>query len=261
MSRPKKLKIEVRAVNSPSTIHITAKEKHVYVCRNCGNRYYSFYHFCPQCLGIITSLEAARMGVRIVSIPAEKVSQSNSWIGTLSGEKERDLSKALQHLPFILLERSDAGVVQEWKEALEVEEIQSEIFESLPAKKQKAKYSPLFATNAPLPHFLPASLENGVREIARLMRNAAVRLQWVEGVIAGFKIIDLCYKGDPTLRVLFADFLFQIQQRLEQSVEALQGSYKSREEAFVPMIRKMTAEFRRMEKEIENIRRTVRQQL
>jgi len=260
MSRPKKLKIEVRAVNSPSSIRISAKEKDIFTCDNCGNKYYAFYYFCPQCLGAVHSTERQQSALRIIAIQSHDVAGANGWIKMLTGA-EADFAKALQHLPFTFLDRSNSVIAQEWKNALAVEQIQSEVFPSGESTKKKAKYAPLFASNAPLPHFLPASTETGAREAAKLFQNASARMQWVDGVLTGFKIVQLCYKEDPTLRVLFADFLFQIPQRLDEAINALKGTYKDHEEAYVPAIRKMTGDFRRMEKEIENVRRTVRQQL
>ena len=261
MTRLKKLKIEVRAVNSPSSIRITTKEKQVFTCDSCGNKYYAFYYFCPQCLGAVHSTEKQQTGLRIIAIGTHELPQAVDWIKMLIGASDTALGKPLQHLPFTLLEKSDHAIAQEWKNALAVEQIQSEVFQAGESPKKKPKYAPLFASNAPLPHYLPASVEGGAREVAKLFQNASARMQWVEGVLAGFGIIPLCYKEDPTLRVLFADFLFQIPQRLEEANNALKGTYRGREEAFVPAIRKMTADFRRMEKEIENVRRTVRQQL
>lgn len=261
MSRPKKLKIEVRPLASPSTLRITAKEKNIFICQNCGNKYYDFHYFCPQCLGRIHSSERPQAALRIVAVPEEQEASAAAWMKTLSGNATYEFVKALHHLPFVLFEQSDQAVAEEWNEALHIEAIQCEIFQTVEAPRKRRKYPPLFASNAPLPCYISTTLNELVRQVGTQIQNPAIRVQWAEAVIGGHKIIEFCYKEDRTLRVLFADYLFQIQQKMEENAKELQGPYKEREEAFAPAIRRMQSEFRRMEKEIANVRKTVRQQL
>jgi hypothetical protein len=244
-------------------INIEVKEKEFFVCKNCKNRYNSFHVYCPQCLGILEGNITESAQLQILSIPPGKEDEIGQMLRTLSGQKPFDFRKALQSLPWIMIQDSEPEVLQEWKDALLSIHVQAELQPSpkTPKKRSLRGSGPLFASRAPVPGYFTTGTDAGIRQIASLMKNAVVRLKWVETVLFAYRIVEGMYKRDSYNRILFFDFLLQIDTDLLEAVREFERVAKPREENFVPAIERLQNILQNMQSEIEAVQHQVKRTL
>ncbi len=179
----------------------------------------------------------------------------------LSENQVFDFEKALQSLPWVCIMNTDPGVLQHWKECLEAQKIHAEILAVLPPnKKRKRKMQPpLFAGDAPFPNFFASSISQSLRKAAKSIPLASAKLRWAETVLLSFNILEGLYKNH-TGRILFYDFIFQIEEQFREFLESF-GSFKWSENEFLKRNDKLKVSFERMADEIQAVREQVREQL
>jgi hypothetical protein len=260
MSAPKKLNIQVRPISSANAPSITAREKTVYHCANCKNKYYSFHYFCPQCLGVVTSDSKEQAALRIVSIPSGKQEQVVQLIAQLTGKTANEVMQGLKSLPRILLDQCAPQILEQWRESLEAEKVECEIIGAETNTKQNRKRPPLFTRNVPLPSFMSAGVERAVRITATRIGNPAIRMKWVEAVQIAFSIFEDSYKRDPNLRVLFPDFLYKIEQQLSEAANEFDPR-RGNEEDLYSRTQRLIKMMHEMQSEIRIVRNRITQQL
>src|SRR5688572_25818480 len=137
------MKIQIRRSSSSSkTGPVKVRQKAVYHCKECNNKYYSYYFFCPQCLGEVVSPAPHTAVLQIVSCPSEK-SEAIELLKKLSENEEFQFRKALESLPWLCITNTDAAVLQHWKQCLQAHKVESEILAAVPVyKKRKRKNHP-----------------------------------------------------------------------------------------------------------------------
>jgi hypothetical protein len=255
------MKIQIRRPANSKNQPITVREKTVYTCKRCRNRYYSYHYFCPQCLGEVDSPSTNVCLLQILSCPVDHLQEAAALLQKLSGKGQIDFESALSTLPWICMLQSDPAVLQKWKDSLESENLSIEILSALPEvkKKRRKPSAPLFISNAPAPFFLPSSLTQNVRASTDSIPSATAKLEWAETVGFAFKLLERLYKNAPE-RLLFYDFIFQIEEQVSEFVSRLDSS-RWNEQAFEKRIEKLRELLGRMESEIEAVRDQVRDQL
>ena len=244
-------------------ITIEVKEKEYFTCKGCRNRYHSFHVYCPQCLGILEGNIVDSAQLKILSVSPGKEEETAQILRTLSGQKPFDFKKALQSLPWIMIQDSEPEILQEWKDALLANNVKTEVEPSPKESKRKSLRGsgPLFAARAPVPGYFTANTDAGIRQIAGSMKNAAVRLKWVETVLSAYRIVEGLYKRDSYNRILFFDFLLQIDNDLLDAVREFERVAKSREENFFPAIERVQAIIQNMHAEMEEVQHQVKRTL
>lgn len=262
MTHPKKLKIQVRGISTPG-IKITARERKVYICSGCSNRYYAFHYFCPQCLGYTRNAASMLCTLRLLSFPAEKQQSLIDLMKVLSGQPAFDFHRALRSLPWIIFERGDPAILEEWKLALETEQAQLEItpIEETSRSTKTKKAMRLVPGDAPLPRFLGPKMDPAVREIAKHIHDSSVRLLWCEIVLMAFRIVESFYKQDPAGRLLFSDLIFKIEEDLLLAIREYNGYYKYHEVEFAEVLEGIQSSIGEKHSEIREIKDQVRQRL
>jgi hypothetical protein len=254
------MKIQIRR-SSPSSKSgpVKVREKTIYHCKECNNKYYSYHFLCPQCLGELISASSARIGLQILSCPAPD--SVADLFRKLSENQQFDFDKALQSLPWIVMLNSDPAILQHWKECLEAQKVEVEIFlPSIPTKTRKRKqHPPLYSANAPYPSFLPFTITEGVRKIARSVPLASAKLHWTETVTFSYSILEGLYKNH-TGRILFYDIIFKIEEQIREFIDSY-GSFRWSEAEFLKRNERLKASFERMAVEIQEVRQQVQEQL
>jgi hypothetical protein len=255
------MKIQIRrspptSKNSPLKI----REKIVYQCKECKNRYYSYHFFCPQCLGEVTSPAQHTAVLQILSCPSDQ-SEAVDVLKKLSGKKDFDFVKAFQVLPWPCMLSTDPAILQHWKECLEAQNFSVEILPAVPEPKKKRRkpHPALFETPAPFPSLFSAALSKGIRKTSQAIPMAAARLQWVDTVLLSFKILEGLYKH-PTGRILFYDFIFKIEEQLGEFLQEFAGS-RWPEAEFLKRNARLKASFEQMDAEVQEVRQQVQEQL
>jgi hypothetical protein len=239
-------------------VKVTVKEKDFYQCSVCNNRYASSHFFCPQCLGEVRSGTGTLYSLTLDRVPKERIDEIFQLIGGLAGGMAENFRKSLRR-PWKIFDRSDLGVLQQWREVFEAEKLKAAIE---PAEREgKNRKGPLFTSAAPLPRFFSAATEEQIRLAGKTIQNAGVRLRWVEVVVMALQILEHCYKRRPADRILFTDYLFQIDQRLLEAAKDLQSSYKNREEDLVQVVDSIRTSVQQMATDMEEVRKQVDAQL
>jgi hypothetical protein len=262
MTRPK-INIRIRQkVDSAERLKIEIKEKTVYVCGNCKNRYYALTQFCPECLAELAPIANQPRSLKILSISSDRETAAGALLAHLSGQQDFEFAKALRTLPWIMIENTDTGVLQHWKEILDAENIEADIVVSTPAKPRKRKGSaPLFSANAPLPILLRLSVITAVRSVAKKITDPRLRMKWNDAVLTGWNLLEFFYKKEPASRILFPDFLFQIEHLIKQSARDCSTKFKDKEQAFATRISGLKQALQQMEAEIQAVNQQVEDQL
>ena len=255
------MKIKIRR-SSPSTKTgpVRVREKAIYRCNECNNRYYSYHYFCPQCLGELIPASPATVALRILSCPSAPDSVAD-LMRKLSENQQFDFEKAIQSLPWICMLNSDAAILKHWKECLEAQKVHVELFSPVPVsnKRKRKPYPPLYTSNAPYPNFLPSSITQGVRKLARSIPLASARLRCAETILLSFNILEGLYKNH-TGRILFYDIIFKIEEQVREFVESY-GSIRWSEPEFLKRNDRLKASFEQMAAEIQEVRQQVQEQL
>jgi len=86
-------------------------------------------------------------------------------------------------------------------------------------------------------------------------------MKWVETVLIGHGIVESFYKRNPAGRILFSDFLFQIDHDLHECCRDYYTYYRAREDELASALEKLKSRFAEMEAEILEIRKQVESQL
>lgn len=264
----KRIKVRIKNRTPGSTIHtssppIEVREKEVFICKNCRNHYNSHFWYCPQCLGEVQALQPTSSQLRILSIPETQLGELEAVLQTLSGIKDYEYQKAFRALPWIMISQTDHSVLQHWREVLVAEKIEAEIQPNSEPKKSLTRKMkpPIFKSGAPLPFFLSPATQSEVRAVSKVLQNASVRIKWVECVLIGHRIVESFYKRNPGSRILFSDFLFQIDQDLHDCCRDYYTYYRAREDELGGAVEKLKNRFAGMEAEIHEIRKQVESQL
>jgi hypothetical protein len=254
-----KIKIQ-RSSPSTKTGPVRVREKIIYRCTDCKNRYYSYHFFCPQCLGEVAPAAPGTGALRILACPSSADSITD-LLKILSENQKFDFEKALQTLPWICMLNSDPAILQHWKECLKAQKIEAEIFSPAPpAKTRKRKsHPPLYNSNAPYPNYLPSFIIQGIRKTAQLMPQASAKLKWAETILLSFHILEGLYKSH-TGRILFYDIIFRIEEQLREFLESYAG-FRWSEAEFLKRNDKLKASFEQMAIEIQEVHQQVREQL
>src|SRR5262245_1355425 len=136
-------------------IQVEVKEKEYFICKNCRNRYNAFHVYCPQCLGIVEGNIRESVGLKILSVPQGKEVEIGQMLKNLSGNNSFDFKKALQTLPWLMIQDSEPEIITEWIDALSSMNVKAEMTRGGDSKKRKSllKSNPLFASRAPVPSF------------------------------------------------------------------------------------------------------------
>ncbi len=256
-------KITIRVNPSRAKLVIRAREKRHYVCANCRNQYVSFFYFCPQCLGVVASSIKDFASLEIIDIQQERAADLAQTLKGLSGQDDFDFEKAFHSLPWMMIQKTDTAVLEEWKQALEALSAKVEITpaEISTKKKNRRMRQPLFPADAPLPFYFSAGLTRGMRMISTNIQNASVRLQWIGMVLAAFQLLERFYKQSPNLRILFPDYLYNIDMELQETVHLFQSPRKIEEERLLEAIAKLKDLFSGMESEIRTVTDQIQEQL
>jgi hypothetical protein len=255
------MKIKIRRSSpSPGSGPIKVREKTIYHCKDCNNKYYSYHFLCPQCLGELSSASSGTIALQILSCPSAADSVAD-LLRKLSENQQFDFEKALQSLPWICMLNSDPAILQHWKECLVAQKVEVEIFfPAIPAKTRKRKaHPPLYTANAPYPGFLPSAITDGVRKLARSVPLASAKLQWAETVLLSFNILEGLYKNH-TGRILFYDIIFKIEEQIREFIDSF-GSFRWSEGEFLKRNSRLKTSFEQMAVEIQEVRQQVQEQL
>lgn len=255
MSPDGKIKIRVRGLG-PSHQAIEVKEKEIFSCKNCQNRYNSYFYFCPQCLGLVAGSGNKKGYLKMVSLAEEKRGEAGEILRYLTGKTDFDFQKAFRSLPWLVFRDTEIQVLQSWQEVMEAAGAKVEVREGVAEKKWRGPAALL--TTAPLPAFLPASLESDLRQLGATIQNVALRLKVAEIVIHAFEILQSFYKKDPSRRVLFSDFLVRIEEGLRSCVKHYD---RRQEDSFMKTVETLAKALNEMTEEMDAVRRQVEEQL
>lgn len=257
----KKIQIKLkerRRDRKGTPITIEVKEKEYFRCKGCNNRYNSFHVYCPQCLGILEGNIAESAMLTILSVPMGKQEEIAQILKTLSGQKPYDFKKALQSMPWKMIQDSEPEILNEWKEVLIAADVKAEIQPQVEIKKKSLLGSAsLFSARAPLPNFFTPSTDTGIRSVASLLKNASIRLEWVETILSAYRIVEGLYKRDNYNRILFFDFLLQIDNDLQKGVREYERVAKLNEEHFLAVIARIQVLLQNMQAEMEEVQHQV----
>lgn len=254
-------KITIRPRGAAS-LRVQVREKLTYNCASCHNQYYDHHLFCPQCLGHVLPSQARPSQLRITALPEEKTIELGVLLAALTGKKTFAFQKALESLPWLMIQNTEECILRHWKEVLEAEKSEAEIEAWQPvAKKSWRGKSSVFAANAPPPRFLSEAADNGVRHVAQSLKDPRLRLKWVEAVFSGVSIVEDFYKRHPSYRLLFSDFLFNIDHDLAEAVKDYDSMYKTRESEMEMRIGALQSRFGDMAREIEEVKQRVEERL
>jgi hypothetical protein len=256
------MKIEVRRRPGDSrSARITVREKTIYVCKQCGNRYYSYHFFCPQCLGHVASSAKQSSLLRITSCSAEEAPEVQALLGKLSGMEDFNWGSKLKNLPWLCMKESDPAILRIWKESLEVLGTGVELLNSIPPSKRKRlrEQPPLFARDAPYPQFLPAVLTMEIRTIAGNLPTPSLRLHWGETAALAMNLLERIHRKQSE-RVLFVDFVYEIEESLREFTSRF-STPKISETAFEKQNARLAAALHRMESEMDAVREQIQNQL
>lgn len=246
----------------PPPVKISIKEKDPYVCTECRNRYECPHFFCPQCLGQIRSGSEKLYALLVPAVPEGRIHEIWQLIQALSGDKDRDFRKSLKKRSK-LFDRSDLAVLNEWKDVLQAEQLEVVLEPVEEGKKRKvlARDNTIFSSPASLPRFLSPATDEHVRTVAKSISHAGVRMQWVEVVLLASRMIEHCYKRKPSDRVIFSDYLFQMDQRLLEAARDFPAYYRARPEEFGKVVESLKNRFQQMEADMQAVRQQVDAQL
>jgi hypothetical protein len=256
------MKIQIRRrAREPQAPQITVREKTIYLCGQCHNRYYSYHFFCPQCLGVVASSAKHSSLLQITSCAPEELEEGGALLAKLAAISSFDYEAALKSAPWTCMMQSDPVILKVWKECLEAAKLSTEILRAAPETKSKRRkqHRPLFAENTPFPQFLPADLTEEMRALCASVPSASLKLQWAETACNAFRLVERIYKV-PSERILFVDYLFQIEEHLREFTSRFASS-KWAEQSFVKWNDKLKESFQRMESEMDAVREKVQDQL
>jgi len=256
------MKIQIRSGTSNARVRqITVREKTIYVCKQCHNRYYSYYFFCPQCLGVVASSTKHSSLLQIISCAPGNLEETAALLAQLSAVNAFDYAAALKSAPWVCIAQTDPAILKTWKECLEAAQVRVAIFHSAPPTRTSRRklLPPLFAQDAPYPFFLPPSLTEEIRGLAASIASASLKLQWSETASLAFHLLEGIYRT-PSERILFVDFLFQIEELLREFTRRY-SSPKWSESGFLKRCEKLKESFRQMQSEIDAVREKVQDQL
>ncbi len=264
----KRIKVRIKR-RSPGTPFrpepplVEVREKEVFICRDCRNHYHAHYWYCPECLGEVQPLRPSPAELRILSIPETQMGELEAILQALTGIKDYEYQKAFHSLPWTMISQTDHCVLQHWKEVLLAEKVETKIQPKSDPKKKLGRKTkpPIFKSGAPLPFFLSPATQSEVRAVSKVLQNTAVRMKWVETVLIGHGIVESFYKRNPAGRILFSDFLFQIDHDLNECCRDYYTYYRAREDELASALEKLKSRFAEMEAEILEIRKQVESQL
>jgi hypothetical protein len=255
------MKIRVHTSGGSSrTGTIRVREKTIYICNACRNKYYSAHIFCPQCLGEVVC-KRSHTAVLQVSSPPPEIDSAVDLLKRLSENQNFPFPKAFQSLPWLCIMNTDPAVLQHWKECLEAQKIQVELLENAPElKKQRRKpHPPLFTSNAPFPYYFTSTITHAIRKATNSIPAISPKLQWCETVLFALGILESLYKH-PTGRILFYDFIFKIEEQIRDFLEANQ-TLRWSEAQFLKRQERLQNSFERMASEIQAVRDQIQEQL
>lgn len=257
-----KIKVRLRSGAGGKDTRLSVREKVTYNCGSCRNTYYDYHIYCPQCLGEVMPLHPAPSVLTVMSVPPGKTVEIATLLAALTGVKNFAFQKALESLPWIMIRGTEDCVLRQWKEVLDAEKVEVEIVAGgPPAKRGWRGKASVYTSEAPAPRFLNETTTGGVRRVARSLKDPLLRMKWVETVLAGFRIIEDFYKRNPTHRVLFSDFLFQIDQALQEAVKDYDSVFQSSEAGMRSRIEKTREAFDAMAAEIQEVLQRVEERL
>ncbi|PWT89572.1 MAG: hypothetical protein C5B54_08660, partial [Acidobacteria bacterium] len=206
-----KIKVRLRPSNP---VKIEVREKEIFTCHSCHNHYNDFHCFCPQCLGEVTPNQPKPRSLKIVALNGI-ADELAAVLKVLTGKSEFDFSKALKSVPWIFIEDTDVAILKHWKEVLEAHRATFVLEERI--KKRRRGPSAVFVS-APPPYFLNPSLSASARQAVGTIKDASIRLHWVEITLRVFHRMERFFKGEPSDRIVFSDFVFQTEQGLQDCV-------------------------------------------
>ena len=254
------MKIQIRRGQTPrKPARVIVREKTIYHCNRCRNKYYSHHFFCPQCLGEVISGLSHTSHLQILA--CQQSPDDVDLLKKLTDNAEYNFEKALSSLPWIFITNTDPAVLKQWKACFDARKISSDIRPGppIPPKRKRKTFLPMYSSNAPFPHFFPRSMVSGLRESTELIATTSIRLSWAESVIRSLGIVERLYKH-PTGVILFYDFIFQIEQQLSEFLESLRTSRWS-DTNFQKRLTKFTTFLDQIETEIEAVREQIQEQL
>lgn len=241
----------------PAPLLIRVREKNQCICRDCRNRYDSYYFFCPQCLGVVQSVSGVRSSLILHSVPAEKHKIYEHLFTMLAGRQVPEAVKAMRSLPWTVMIDTDRVVLERWKEALEVDGAKVEIHSS---SSKGRRHSPIFASEAPPPYFWNPELISDLRKVSSLLVNPAVRIALAEVVLEAHDVAQNLHRHHPD-RILFADLPIRIEQLLQEIVRKFFSYYRTRERNFPKALGKTMDSIHRIKTEIQEVQDRVNEQL
>ena len=256
------MKIEIRKRPPEAKMaRIAVREKTLYVCKRCGNHYYAYYFFCPQCMGEVANTAPQFSMLRIVSCFAEASEEAGAILQKLAGSTGFDFNAAMKKPPWLCMKQSDPAILRIWKDCMGAAGIQAEINASLPpARGRKRKeHPPLFAQNAPYPEFLPAAITQEMRGLAQALPSASLKLAWAETSALAMNLLERIYKKQSE-RVLFIDYVYQTEEMLREFTTKF-SSGKVSNPAFERQNQILHDAFQRMGSEMDSVREQVQKQL
>jgi hypothetical protein len=266
MSLLNKIKVRIKSRRqrpTPVPIQIEVREKEVFLCRGCSNRYHTHFRFCPECLGELYPAHPRTAGLLIVTVMKERIAELEQVLKSISGRKDFDFQKSLRSLPWLMIGGTDPAVLLHWQNVLNAEKVKSEIREIRSEKKLRMlkPRPPLYASGAPLPFFFSPATEAEVRTVSRQIQDPALRMKFVEIVLTGFGIVEGFYTKTPGNRILFSDFLYQIDHDLIEFCRNFHTYLKSRYHELEPALDKLKSQIVQMESEIHEVQKHVESQL
>ena len=248
------MRIRIRETSRGGPPRIRVREKEVFFCKDCSNKYYSLLLYCPQCLGEVLPSQEQRATLKIVSIPEEKKADVAEFLRSLSGKRDFDFNKSLNNLPWNIFLDTDRATLQHWIEVFEALKTKAEIIAT--PKKGKRKL-PAFESQAPLPFFLSESLRNGVRRVSIKIRKTPVHYKWVQSVLLAVKLIEGLHKQHLLQRVVFSDFLMRIERDLQILIQNVESGFANTEELeqeieqFHNSVQEMMSSIEEVEKKVQ----------
>src|SRR5687768_4557838 len=101
------MKIQIRrGATSAKGATVRVREKTLYHCKECGNKYYAYHLFCPQCLGEVVGTVGQKHILLITSCPPQAEEAIDS-IQRLTSRTDFDFAKALRTLPWVFIMNTD----------------------------------------------------------------------------------------------------------------------------------------------------------
>jgi hypothetical protein len=199
---------------------IRIREKQIFLCSFCKNKYDRFHYFCPQCLSSILPQSSSATGLRIAMWPEDKKSEILSLLKNLSGPSEFIERKQAPSLPWQVIYLADLTVVEEWQKVLEGCGCLTEV--TPVTARPRRQTQPSFGPVVSFPCFLPHALTERIRRSARRIQIVALRLKWNQTVAAGYHLLRSLYTDHASQRVVFSDFILELEHKIGGMLDRLE---------------------------------------